>query len=66
MDAVALVRPDDSVFTMAGLLTGRHLRSLDALHITLALRAGCSTMVTYDDRQAVAARQAGLAVVAPA
>jgi len=54
------------MFTSAGLLPGPGLRSLDALHITTALRMEADAFVTYDTRQADAARACGLAVVAPA
>ena len=44
------------------------LRTLDAIHIATALAIGptLDAFVTYDDRQAEAARTAGLAVVRPA
>lgn len=38
----------------------------DALHIAVAVRAAASAMLSYDDRQADAARSAGLRVIAPA
>lgn len=43
------------------------LRSLDAIHIASAQRLGMeiTAFVTYDDRQAAAARDLGLAVEAP-
>ncbi len=39
--------------------------SLDAIHIAAALSSGVDAMVTYDRRQADAARAVGLAVIAP-
>jgi uncharacterized protein len=60
-----LVEIDRSLYREAGLLSGRHLRSLDALHLAVALRAGADVMVTYDQRQADAADAAGLPVLAP-
>lgn len=60
-----LVETDRSLYREAGLLPGRHLRSLDALHLAAALRAGADVMVTYDQRQASAADAAGLHVLAP-
>ena len=44
------------------------LRTLDAIHIATALAIGptLDAFVTYDDRQAAAARTAGLPVVRPA
>ncbi|MBA2473843.1 MAG: VapC toxin family PIN domain ribonuclease [Pseudonocardiales bacterium] len=60
-----LVETDRSLYRAAGLLPGRHLRSLDALHLAAALRVGADVMVTYDHRQADAADAAGLPVLAP-
>jgi uncharacterized protein len=60
-----LVEPDRSLYREAGLLPGRHLRSLDALHLVAALRLGADVMATYDRRQADAAVAAGLPIVAP-
>ena len=60
-----LVETDRSLYREAGLLLGRHLRSLDALHLATALRVGADVMVTYDRRQAEAAESAGLPVLAP-
>lgn len=65
LDGFDLVDIDRAMFGEAGLLPGQHLRSLDALHIAAALRAGATVMVAYDHRQAEAARSAGLRVVAP-
>lgn len=44
---------------------GVGLRSQDALHLAVALRAGAEAIVTYDDEQARAATSAGLRVVQP-
>jgi predicted nucleic acid-binding protein len=60
-----LVETDRSLYREAGLLPGRHLRSLDALHLAAALRVGADVMVTYDHRQADAAESAGLPILAP-
>jgi len=60
-----LMETDRSLYREAGLLPGRHLRSLDALHLAAALRVGADVMVTYDRRQAEAADAAGLPVLAP-
>jgi uncharacterized protein len=51
------------------LLLGAHpgpLRTLDALHVALALEAGAATVVTYDPRLRDAAASQGLFVAAPA
>lgn len=66
LERLDLLAPDDEVFRTAGLLPGAVLRSLDALHVAAALRYGADAMVTYDERQAVAARSVGLGVRAPA
>jgi predicted nucleic acid-binding protein len=60
-----LMETDRSLYREAGLLPGRHLRSLDALHLAAALRVGADVMVTYDRRPAEAADAAGLPVLAP-
>lgn len=60
-----LVETDRSLYREAGLLPGRHLRSLDALHLAAALRVDADVMVTYDHRQADAATAIGLPVLAP-
>lgn len=65
LDRLDLVELDALTCRTAGLLEGAHLRSLDALHVAAALRADCQTMISYDGRQADAARMAGLHVVAP-
>jgi predicted nucleic acid-binding protein len=41
------------------------LRTLDALHVALALEAGAATLVTYDPRLREAASSQGLFVAAP-
>lgn len=64
--ASTTVDVDRAVFRAAGVLPGLHLRSLDALHVAGAMRAGVSTFVTYDDRQREAALAVGLAVASPA
>ncbi|WP_034274042.1 type II toxin-antitoxin system VapC family toxin [Haloechinothrix halophila] len=66
LDRIDLYEPDRAAFVEAGLLPGKHLRSLDALHVAVAIRVAADEMATYDVRQAEAARSVGLAVVAPA
>lgn len=61
-----IIDVDRAMFRVAGVLPGLHLRSLDALHVAGAMRAGVSTFVTYDDRQRDAALAVGLAVASPA
>lgn len=66
LERLEMLVPDADVFRGAGLLPGADLRSLDALHVAAALRWRADAMVTYDERQALAARAVGLGVVAPA
>jgi predicted nucleic acid-binding protein len=61
-----VVALDRSVFTQAGLLPGPALRSLDALHVAVALRVEAEVMITYDSRQIEAAEQVGMRTVSPA
>lgn len=65
LERLDLLMPDDTVFRDAGLLPGSALRSLDALHVAAALRWTADAVVTYDERQAAAARAVGLDVAAP-
>lgn len=65
LDRFDLVEIDRSLYREAGLLPGRHLGSLDALHLAVALRVSADVMVTYDQRQADAAAEAGLPVLMP-
>ena len=62
---VSLYEMPGSVFREAGLLPGPNLRSLDALHLSVAVRIGVECVVTYDERMAQSASQLGLPVVAP-
>ena len=65
LERLDMLMLDGDVFRTAGLLPGAALRSLDALHVAAALRWGADGVVTYDERQAVAARAVGLSVAAP-
>ena len=62
-----LVAVDDDVRRGAIEVGRSTLRSLDAIHIATALAMGDRDLqfVTYDDRQAAAARSVGLKVVQP-
>jgi predicted nucleic acid-binding protein len=65
-EAVALVPLDRSVLLAAGALAEPALRALDAIHIAAAIDLSpLDAFVTYDERQAAAARLAGLRTVAP-
>jgi len=65
LDAVALVALDAATCGDAALIAERTLcRSLDALHLAAARRAGeHTTLLTFDHRQAAVARELGLQVV---
>lgn len=62
-----LLEFDATVATLAATTGGPSLRSLDAIHIATALQLGAEleSFITYDIRQAEAARAAGLHVLAP-
>lgn len=65
LDGVGLYDVPPSLFREAGLLPGAQLRSLDALHLTAAIRIGVDGVVTYDARLAESAQILGLDVLAP-
>jgi predicted nucleic acid-binding protein len=67
LDGAALLAVDVSVLETAAGLKPPELRTLDAIHVASALSLGADLLafVTYDDRQEVAARRAGLPVVSP-
>ncbi|MGI8938190.1 MAG: type II toxin-antitoxin system VapC family toxin [Iamia sp.] len=54
-----------SALRVAGQLEGVQLRTLDALHIAIALEIDADAIVTYDARQGHAARLADLATLSP-
>ena len=62
-----LVRLTAEILDAAGRMDPPGLRALDAIHLQCALLLGgeLDAFVTYDERQADAARAAGLPVVAP-
>ncbi|MEQ6897550.1 type II toxin-antitoxin system VapC family toxin [Microbacterium sp. KR10-403] len=65
LDQLEIIDLDRTVLTEAGILPGRVLRSLDAIHVAVALREDVDAFVTYDARQAEAAASCGLRVVTP-
>ena len=67
MNGFYLLAFDEEVRRQAVVVGGETLRSLDAIHIATALAIGNRDLhfITYDIRQAEAARQAGLKVVQP-
>jgi predicted nucleic acid-binding protein len=56
---------NNSVAKIAALLDAKKLAALDAIHIATALSNDLTTFVTYDKRQAEAARASGLIVMTP-
>lgn len=64
LDSVDLYEMPPSLFREAGLLTGPSMRSLDAIHLTAAVRIGVDALLTYDHRVRDAATQLGLNVIA--
>jgi len=66
LEAVALLPLDDAVLVAGGTLAEPALRALDAIHVAAASHVGpFDAFVTYDERQAAAARLAGLRTTAP-
>ena len=66
LDAIALLPLDRALLLGAGALQEPALRALDAIHVAAA--AGVSPIdafLSYDERQAAAARLAGLRTIAP-
>lgn len=67
IEMLALRSIDRAILLAAGALAEPALRALDAIHVASAADLDpIETFVTYDDRQAAAARLAGLRTVAPA
>ncbi|QPL06318.1 MULTISPECIES: type II toxin-antitoxin system VapC family toxin [Actinomyces] len=65
LDGVSLYDMPRSLYTEAGLVGGGSLRSLDALHLTAAIRCGATSLLTYDKRLIDSARDMGVHVLAP-
>lgn len=66
LDAVALATLDQALLAGAGALAEPALRALDAIHVATAVDLHpLGAFVTYDERQAAAARLAGLRTTAP-
>jgi predicted nucleic acid-binding protein len=66
LEAVALRPLDRVLLAAAGALDEPALRALDAIHVASAVDLHpVDTFVTYDQRQAAAARLAGLRTMAP-
>jgi uncharacterized protein len=66
LESLALRPLDRPVLVAAGAIAEPLLRALDAIHVATAVDAGSiDAFVTYDERQAAAARLAGLRTIAP-
>ncbi|MEO5575310.1 MAG: PIN domain-containing protein [Gaiellaceae bacterium] len=66
LDAVALLPVDRGLLAAAGALAESALRALDAIHVAAAVDLSpLDAFVSYDERQAAAARLAGLRTVTP-
>jgi len=66
VDALGLLPLDRALLLAAGALSEPALRALDAIHVAAAVDlAPVDAFVTYDERQAAAARLAGLRAMAP-
>jgi predicted nucleic acid-binding protein len=65
--ALTLLSMSSATCDRAGSVDPRELRSLDALHLAVALELGdeLEGLITYDVRQGAAARAFGIDVIAP-
>jgi predicted nucleic acid-binding protein len=67
IDAVGLLSVSRALLLAAGALSEPALRAIDAIHVAAAIDlAPLDGFLTYDERQAAAARLAGLRTFAPA
>ena len=66
VDALGLLPLERGLLLAAGALSEPALRALDAIHVAAAIDlAPVDAFVTYDERQAAAARLAGLRTMSP-
>ena len=66
LESVSMLELDSDLLRSAGAVAQPHLRTLDAINVVAALAlAPLDGFVTYDERQAAAARLAGVRTVAP-
>ena len=66
IEALAVYPVDRPLLLGAGALAEPSLRTLDAIHVASAVELGpVDAFVTYDERQAAAARLAGLRTMSP-
>jgi hypothetical protein len=68
LDSITLIDVTARLFEDAGRVDPLSLQCLDAIHLASALDLGddLDALVTYDERQAEAARDSGVTVMAPA
>lgn len=62
---IDLIEPERDFFHEAGLLPGRGLRSLDALHVITAIKTDANVVLAYDRRLVDAASAVGIATASP-
>lgn len=67
LQRIDLARVNDRILNAAAVLLPPDLRSLDAIHLATAGALGddLSSLVTYDDRMATAAKHLGCRIVQP-
>lgn len=66
LDAIALLPVDRALLLSAGALAEPALPALDAIHVAAAIDVSpVDAFLSYDERQSVAARLAGLGAIAP-
>jgi predicted nucleic acid-binding protein len=66
LGAIGLISLDRSLLLAAGAFAEPALRTLDAIHLAAAVETSpLDAFITYDERQAAAARLAGLRTVQP-
>jgi predicted nucleic acid-binding protein len=66
LEAIGLIPVDRPLLLSAGALAEPGLRTLDAIHVAAAVETSpLDAFITYDERQAAAARLAGLRTVQP-
>jgi predicted nucleic acid-binding protein len=66
IEAIALLPVDNALLEAAGAITEPALRALDAIHVVAAaVLSPLDAFVTYHERQAAAARLAGLRTTSP-
>lgn len=67
LEWIPKIRLVSTVLDLAGILTIRQLRSLDAIYLACALRLGddLSGIVSYDTRQLAAAEELGIQTRSP-